>query len=160
MRRFLIGATPFLVLAAMLVLRAWDPLVLQQLRWLAFDTYQRLEPRTYDPAMPVKIVDLDDESLARIGQWPWPRTRVAELLERLIQTGAAAIAFDIVFAEPDRSSPEQALELWPKTLEVLALRDSSCRRSSCTRRTRRSLIGRTARGSRRAGSLRRRCSRG
>ena len=46
------------------------------------------------------------------------------MLERLTQSGAAVIAFDIVFAEPDRSSPEQALKLWPKTLEVLALRDS------------------------------------
>jgi adenylate cyclase len=124
MRRLLLGAIPFVVLAAMLALRVWDPLALQELRWLAFDTYQRLAPRTYDPATPVKIVDLDDESLARIGQWPWPRTQVAELLVRLAQSGAATIAFDMVFAEPDRSSPEQALKLWPKTLEVLALRDS------------------------------------
>jgi adenylate cyclase len=124
MRRLLIGAIPFVVLAAMLVLRAWDPLPLQELRWLAFDNYQRFEPRIYDPAMPVRIVDLDDDSLARIGQWPWPRTHVADLLERLTQAGAAAIAFDIVFAEPDRSSPEQALRLWPATLEVLALRES------------------------------------
>ena len=124
MRRLLIGATPFLVLAAMLALRAWDPVLLQQLRWLAFDTYQRLAPRIYDPAMPVRIVDLDDASLARIGQWPWPRTLVADLLERLTAAGAAAIAFDMVFAEPDRSSPEQALKLWPATLDVLALRDS------------------------------------
>ncbi len=79
MRRLLLGAIPFVVLAAMLALRAWDPLPLQELRWLAFDTYQRLAPRTYDPAMPVKIVDLDDELLARIGQWPWPRTQVAKL---------------------------------------------------------------------------------
>src|SRR5919106_3566089 len=124
MRRLLIGAIPFLVLATMLALRVWDPVPLQRLRWQAFDTYQSLAPRPYDPGLPVKIVDVDDESLARIGQWPWPRTRVAELLERLARSGAAAIAFDMVFAEPDRSSPEQALRLWPATLEVLALRDS------------------------------------
>jgi adenylate cyclase len=124
MRRVLIGAIPFVVLAAMLALRAWDPLPLQVLRWLAFDTYQRLSPRTYDPEMPVKIVDVDDDSLARIGQWPWPRTHLARLVERLTAAGAAAIAFDVVFAEPDRSSPEQALKLWPATLEVLSLRDT------------------------------------
>jgi adenylate cyclase len=124
MRRLLIGAIPFLVLAAMLALRAWDPVLLQQLRWLAFDTYQRFEPRIYDPGVPVKIVEIDDESLARIGQWPWPRTYLANLLERLTEAGAAAIVFDMVFAEPDRSSPEQALKLWPATLDVLALRDS------------------------------------
>jgi adenylate cyclase len=124
MRRALIGAIPFVVLAAMLALRVWDPLPLQELRWLAFDTYQRLAPRAYDPAMPVRIVDIDDESLARIGQWPWPRTHLAKLLERLTASGAAAIAFDVVFAESDRSSPEQALKLWPASLEVLSLRDS------------------------------------
>jgi adenylate cyclase len=124
MRRLLLGAIPFVILVAILALRAWDPLPLRELRWLAFDSYQRLAPRASDPTMPVKIVDLDDESLARLGQWPWPRTRVATLVERLAQAGAAVIAFDMVFAEPDRSSPEQALELWPKTLEVLALRDS------------------------------------
>jgi adenylate cyclase len=124
MRRLLIGAIPFLVLTAMLALRAWDPVLLQQLRWLAFDAYQRFEPRIYDPAVPVKIVDIDDESLARIGPWPWPRPHVADLLERLAGAGVAAIAFDMVFAEPDRSSPEQAFSLWPATLEVLALRNS------------------------------------
>ena len=124
MRRVLIGAIPFVILAAMLALRAWDPLPLQEMRWLAFDTYQRLAPRAYDPTAPVKIVDVDDESLARIGQWPWPRTHLADLIERLAASGAAAIAFDVVFAEPDRSSPEQALRLWPATLEVLSLRDS------------------------------------
>ena len=74
--------------------------------------------------MPVKIVDIDDASLARIGQWPWPRTQLAELLERLTQAGAAAIAFDMVFAERDRSSPEQVLKQWAPTLEMAALRDS------------------------------------
>jgi adenylate cyclase len=65
-RRILIGAIPFAVLAAMLVVRAWDPLPLQQLRWLAFDTYQRLAPRAYDPTMPVKIVDLDEDSIVKV----------------------------------------------------------------------------------------------
>jgi adenylate cyclase len=124
MRRLLLGALPFAVLAAMLALRAWDPLPLQQLRWLAFDQYQRLAPREYDPGTPVKIVDIDDESLARIGQWPWPRTQLAKLLERLTQSGAAAIALDMVFAERDRSSPEQVLKVWEATLDVPALRNS------------------------------------
>ena len=54
MRRLLLGALPFAVLAAMLALRAWDPLPRQHLRWLAFDQYQRLAPRDYDPGAPVK----------------------------------------------------------------------------------------------------------
>ena len=115
---------PLLVLAVFLVLRVIDPPAIQQARWLIFDTYQRLQPRIYDPELPVKIVDIDNESLERLGQWPWPRTYMAELIQRLFAAGAATVAFDVVFAEPDRSSPDQALEMWPQTLEVIALRES------------------------------------
>jgi adenylate cyclase len=73
---------------------------------LIFDTYQRLHPRTYETA-PVRVVDIDEESLRRYGQWPWPRTQIAELTRKLGNAGAATIAFDIVFSEPDRTSPPQ-----------------------------------------------------
>ena len=86
-----------------------------------FDVYQRLAPREYEP-VPVKYVDLDDESLERIGQWPWPRTFVAQLVAQLTNAGAAAIVFDIVFAEPDRTSPQYIVDLWPLTREVEALK--------------------------------------
>ena len=48
-----------------------------------------------------------------IGQWPWPRTTVARLVDQLAAQGAAAIAFDILFAEPDQTSPEQFLQRLP-----------------------------------------------
>ena len=78
-----------------------------------FDVYQRIEPRPYVP-VPVKFIDIDDETLARIGQWPWPRTYVAELIARLSNAGAVSITLDIVFAEPDRTSPKNVLHLWPR----------------------------------------------
>jgi adenylate cyclase len=62
----------------------------------------------------VKIVDIDDESLAKLGQWPWPRTDVARLANRLAKAGAAAVAFDIVFSEPDRTSPARIAALLRK----------------------------------------------
>lgn len=71
-----------------------------------FDTYQRLEPRTYK-AVPVRIVDIDEESIRRYGQWPWPRTLIAQLTQSLNDYGAAVVAFDVVFSEPDRTSPPQ-----------------------------------------------------
>jgi CHASE2 domain-containing sensor protein len=52
----------------------------------------------------VVIVDVDERSLATVGQWPWPRTRIASLIDRLRDLGAATVALDIVFAEPDRST--------------------------------------------------------
>jgi adenylate cyclase len=124
MKRFRQSIIPLVVLALLLGLRILDPGATQQARWLVFDTYQRIKPRIYDPRLPVKIIDIDDESLARLGQWPWPRPVLSRLVERLAQAGAAAIAFDIVFSERDRSSPEQALKVWPQTLEVIALRES------------------------------------
>jgi adenylate cyclase len=98
MARRLVSLFPFVLLALVLAVRAWDPVPLQQARALVFDTYQRISPRVYEPGLPVRIVDIDDASLARIGQWPWPRTILAELVERLAAAGAAVVAFDIVFA--------------------------------------------------------------
>jgi adenylate cyclase len=83
-----------------------DPVPLQVLRHATFDQYQRWLPRAYEQA-PVRIVDIDDESLRRLGQWPWSRARVADLVDRLTQLHVAAIGIDMVFAEPDRLSPEQ-----------------------------------------------------
>lgn len=88
-----------------------EPLPLQVLRNATFDQYQRWQPRDIRDS-PVRIVDIDETSLQRLGQWPWPRTRMAELVTRLQQAQAAAIVFDIVFAEPDRTSPQTILNLW------------------------------------------------
>lgn len=84
---------------------------MQVLRNAVFDQYQRWYPRPYQP-VPVRIIDIDEESLKRLGQWPWPHTRVAELIERLRKAGAAAIGMDIVFAEPDRTSPKSMSATW------------------------------------------------
>jgi adenylate cyclase len=88
------------------VLFALEPLPLQVLRNAVFDQYQRWHPRPYRSA-PVRIVDLDEESLGRLGQWPWPRTRVAEMIGRLQEAGAAAIGLDIVFAEASRGKSQE-----------------------------------------------------
>ena len=82
---------------------------------IVFDWYQRLEPRAWDEEIPVRVVDIDNESLARIGQWPWPHSTIAEIVTRLARLNPAALAFDIVFAEPDGLSPEQLVRLLPST---------------------------------------------
>ena len=93
-----------LVLANALFLRAADPAVLSRLRDFAFDHFQQLQPRQYSAETPVRIVDIDEAALAEYGQWPWPRNTIARLVDNLAKSGVAAIAFDAVFAEPDRSS--------------------------------------------------------
>lgn len=94
----------------------FDPIPVQMLRNAAFDQFQRWQPRVYKEA-PVKIIDIDDQSLKRLGQWPWPRNRMAELVSLLQAAGPSVIAFDIIFAEADRTSPRAVLELWPISSE-------------------------------------------
>jgi len=94
-----------LLMGLFVSLRVWDPGIVAEVRLKAFDIYQELHPRDYQQ-MPVAIVDIDEASLAKYGQWPWPRTRLAMLVDRLTEAGAAAIAFDIVFPEADRTSPD------------------------------------------------------
>ncbi|MBI3553758.1 MAG: adenylate/guanylate cyclase domain-containing protein [Elusimicrobia bacterium] len=86
-----------------------------------FDRFQKIRPRQYEQ-VPVRIVDLDDESLAKLGQWPWPRTLLARFVERMSAQGASVIAFDAVFAEPDRTSPSQVASLWPDTPQTRELK--------------------------------------
>ena len=79
MRRAWQTLIPLAILALSVGLRIIDPVAMQQARLLTLDAYQRLEPRPYTPDLPVRIIDIDDESLARLGQWPWPRTIIADL---------------------------------------------------------------------------------
>jgi adenylate cyclase len=120
--RFLYALIVGAVIVGALALRIWDPSPVARLRSLVFDTYQQIEPRTFDPNLPVRIVDIDEESLKRIGQWPWPRTVLAELVQKLSENGAASIGFDMVFPEPDRMSPANALRFWPNSEELAGLK--------------------------------------
>jgi adenylate cyclase len=117
---------PLLPIALGLVLLVLDSGPQRSLRNLQFDQFQRWYPRDY-AQVPVRVVDIDEQSLARLGQWPWPRTRLAELLDTLGAAGVACVAFDMVFAEPDRTSPRVAAALWnlqgPGRDAVLALPD-------------------------------------
>jgi adenylate cyclase len=95
------GLVPVLLMA---LAKLAAPLALAQASGLVFDSYQRLSPRPYRDGG-VRVVDIDDESIRRLGQWPWPRTDMAALTKAIADAGAAAIAFDVVFSEADRTSP-------------------------------------------------------
>jgi adenylate cyclase len=97
-------AVCLLLLFALVPLRLADPRPLAELRVRTFDLFQSLRPRE-QKSQPVVIVDIDEASLKAIGQWPWPRTTVADLINRITQLGAVTIGFDVIFPEPDRMSP-------------------------------------------------------
>jgi adenylate cyclase len=120
----LLNSKTMIVLSIALVctVLAWnwrlsDPQFMQDARELTFDAYQRLKPRQ-PLGQPIRVVDIDEASIAEYGQWPWPRTKMAEIVDRLTEYGALTIAFDMVFSEPDRTGPQgfiQQLEerKWP-----------------------------------------------
>ncbi len=90
------------VLAAALALRIFDPAPVARMRLAVFDSMLAANPRTADETFPVRVLDIDEASLAEFGQWPWPRTRLAEIIDRLHDAGARTIALDLILAEPDR----------------------------------------------------------
>ena len=100
-------AVCIVLLFALVPLRVLDPRPIEELRLRTFDLFQVLRPRP-QTSFPVVIVDIDEASLKAIGQWPWPRTTVADLVTRITQLGAVAIGFDVIFSEPDRMSPAVA----------------------------------------------------
>ena len=114
---------PLLFLFLSTGLHVIEPTFVEQLRHRVFDEYQRLKPREYSNDIPVRILDIDDESLSRIGQWPWPRDVMAEIVARLNELGASAVVFDMVFSQPDRLSPESLRKMLPKRPEFEAARE-------------------------------------
>jgi len=91
------------MLVLFIALYIWNPGPVNFARLKVFDYYQQAKPREIPtPAnKPVTIIDIDEQSLENIGQWPWPRNIIAKLVQNAMQMGAVLIAFDIVFSEPD-----------------------------------------------------------
>jgi len=99
------------VLVALLALSLFPTLpALIQLRMALFDSYQKVAPRKRVSA-PAVIVAIDEKSLQELGQWPWPRTTVAELIEAVAKNGPAAIGVDVLMPESDRMSPASIASL-------------------------------------------------
>jgi adenylate cyclase len=110
LRHFGIGRIlGMLLLVNLIALRIWDPAPVEAFRHKALDVYQVIQPRVAQ-AGPVVIVDIDESSLRALGQWPWPRTIVADMVTKIAEFGSVAIGFDVLFSEPDRASPDVAAE--------------------------------------------------
>jgi adenylate cyclase len=106
LRRFsLLGAGLVLTLA---VLTWAEPPWAERLQSAWFDAFQVLAPRQV-ALLPVTVVAIDQRSLADLGQWPWPRTRLAQLVRTIHTAGPAAIGLNILMPEPDALSPERLL---------------------------------------------------
>ena len=83
-----------------------DPLnVFSSLRNTAFDLFQNISPRESVSLDAVIVLDIDEKSLSEIGQWPWPRSILADLVNKTYLS--ASLGFDIVFAEFDRTGSKE-----------------------------------------------------
>ena len=109
------------LIAAAILLRYVDPFFVRALRLATFDSFQRIDPLKYEPDLPIRIVDIDEQSLSEIGQWPWSRATMRDLVMDLASNGAAVIAFDVLFAEPDRTSIEEIAKRLPAPLASLVV---------------------------------------
>jgi len=115
-----------LALVAVFILQLAEAAPTERVGQLIFDAYNRAAPREYKPA-PVRVVAIDEESIRKFGQWPWPRTEMARLVEALGEAGAAVIALDIVFSEADRTSPPHIARQLERTGTDRETRDALAR---------------------------------
>ncbi|HLI80132.1 MAG TPA: CHASE2 domain-containing protein [Candidatus Binataceae bacterium] len=104
--------TALIVLGVLTALRIINPLPVEELRLRVFDLEQRFAPRPYQPVA-VRIVAIDETSLAKYGQWPWPRSLLAQLVGKIAQGQPSVLGVDIIFAEPDRFSPQMLVREIP-----------------------------------------------
>ena len=111
-------STPFsLTVATILVVVAlalWRVPILDQIELRTYDL--RIRSRgARAPSGAVVLTMVDEKSLDVEGRWPWPRSKLAALIDRLSADGARVIAFDIGFIEPDESSgggPKSSRTSW------------------------------------------------
>ena len=89
------------VVCALLVLRLADPTPVRVVREATFDFYQQIKPRAAVAGLPIRVVAIDEASLAQLGQWPWRRQLLADLTDRLFELGAAVVAYDVLFPEAE-----------------------------------------------------------
>ena len=100
------GLIGFAILVSFLPI--FNPLqIFTSLQNYSFDSFQRILPREVYSEDPVVIIDIDDRSLAKIGQWPWSRDQLANLTNQAY--ASAALGFDIMFAESDRTNPQNLI---------------------------------------------------
>lgn len=120
--RWAVRLSAIVLLSGFSVLRVWDPVPVEAFRLKTFDLLQLIQPREASAKLST-IVDIDEKSLRELGQWPWPRDVLARLLRKVQGYGARVVAFDVLFAEPDRASPaaiaDRFHDLPPDSAEAL-----------------------------------------
>ncbi len=115
--KFIVVFAGFILTCLVLILYLFEPIFFHYIDNKVYDTMINMAEKTQPHKTPV-IVDIDEKSLSKIGQWPWPRYRVAQLLEKISSLNATCIGVDILFAEPDRTSLNEIKSKLYKDLNI------------------------------------------
>ena len=109
-----------ILLILLITLKVVNPSFIKSISYLSFDLYQKVFPLEKKDSN-VVIVDIDEKSLIKFGQFPWSRSVFAKILEKISATEPKAIGFDIFFTEKDKQSPEEIIKAYDITAsEVIA----------------------------------------
>ncbi len=98
----------FAILLLLISLKIINPPFIKSVSYLSFDLYQKVFAKKKDSD--VVIIDIDEKSLGKFGQFPWNRTVFAKILDQLNTSNPKAIGFDIFFTEKDKQSPEEIIK--------------------------------------------------
>lgn len=131
-------ALALVILGLLIALRAWAPGLLMPVALRGFDREQRIAPRAHEP-LPVRIVAIDEKSLAKYGQWPWPRELVAKLVHRIAAGHPRVLGVDVIFAESDPDDAALA-EAFGEVPTVLAIGSSDVPESAAPGRSRVTIV--------------------
>jgi len=105
----------WVALGGSILLFAVHPWLLDRAEYALLDARFRLRGPE-EPIHPITVVAIDAASLDEFGRWPWPRSRVAELVDRLVEAKVSAIGIDLVFSEPESPPEISALQLARRVL--------------------------------------------
>jgi len=98
-----------LILILLIVLKTINPNFIKSISFLSFDMYQKVFPIKKNDS-DVIIIDIDEKSLSKFGQFPWNRSIFAKIIENVDSAKPKAIGFDVFFSEKDKQSPEEIIK--------------------------------------------------
>ena len=101
--------TLFILLFLLIALKTANPSFVKAISFLSFDLYQKIFPLKKESSE-VVIIDIDEKSLKKFGQFPWNRSVFARIIENVNTAEPKAIGFDVFFSEKDKQSPEEIIK--------------------------------------------------
>jgi len=100
-----------LILILLIILKSFNPSYIKSISFLSFDMYQKVFPIKKQDSN-VVIIDIDEKSLSKFGQFPWSRSIFAKIVKNVTESKPKAIGFDIFFSEKDKQSPEEIIKAY------------------------------------------------